>query len=107
MQALFLQILSLALCTNGAENLQTSLQAFVLQKQIVNCIDLVALGTNAGNALFSGYKRIPPRNSTKSAADYSAFPGLLLLCSSAVLQIDASPVPELTNRLGWAELFEG
>lgn len=46
MQALFLQILSLALCTNGAENLQTSLQAFVLQKQIVNCIDLVALGTN-------------------------------------------------------------
>lgn len=32
MQALFLRILSLALCTNGAENLQTSLQAFVLQK---------------------------------------------------------------------------
>lgn len=54
-----------------------------------------------GNAFFSGYKRIPSRNSTKSAADYSAFPALLLLCSSAVLQIDASPVPELTNRLGW------
>lgn len=53
-----------------------------------------------GNAFFSGYKCIPSRNSTKSAADYSAFPALLLLCSSAVLQIDASPVPELTNRLG-------